>query len=274
MLSLTGGLVGVALGVGGSCALQPHRHHADRRWCRPRSRLPSLRLPPLACSSASSRPTRQPSSTRSRRCATSERSQAAINTQTNKRRSQKAMKTKIHHCRFCPSCWPSLPRPAEQRPRRPRHSSALSTTYADALSARNQLLLGTLKLQGTANAVNAAQAKQIVPLWQALKGMTTTQTTVSAEITALQQQIERAMTPAQMQAIAGLALTNARPDRMVRRAGGRAAHAAAGRHTADHTRHGRRAQLQPEPGRSRGRRARRRASLAPRFPAAPAAAPS
>ncbi len=87
--------------------------------------------------------------------------------------------------------------------------SALATTYADALSARNQLLLGTLRLQGTANAVAAAQAKQLLPLWQALKGLTTTQTAVSAEITALQQQIERAMTPAQMQAIAGLSLTNA-----------------------------------------------------------------
>jgi hypothetical protein len=75
-------------------------------------------------------------------------------------------------------------------------SGGLVEDYPDALSVRNQLAFGTLRLEGTANAVTAAEAAKLAPLWQALK-------TLAAS------SISAAMTPAQISAIAGLKLTNA-----------------------------------------------------------------
>ena len=74
---------------------------------------------------------------------------------------------------------------------------------------RNQLSLGTLRLEGTANAVTAAQATRLLPLWQALKTLSASSTSATEEVTAVQNQISAAMDPAQVSAIAGLQLTNA-----------------------------------------------------------------
>jgi len=88
-------------------------------------------------------------------------------------------------------------------------SSGLVEDYADALSVRNQLALGTLRLEGTANAISASQATKLLPLWQALKTLAASSTSATEEVTAVQNQISAAMTPAQISAIAGLKLTNA-----------------------------------------------------------------
>jgi len=88
-------------------------------------------------------------------------------------------------------------------------SGSLTEDYADALSVRNQLAYGTLRLEGTANAVTAAQAAKLLPLWQALKTLAASSTSATEEVTAVQNQISAAMTPAQVSAIAGLRLTNA-----------------------------------------------------------------
>lgn len=91
----------------------------------------------------------------------------------------------------------------------PASASGLTEDYADALSVRNQLAYGTLRLEGTANAVTAAQAAKLLPLWQALKTLAASSTSATEEVTAVQNQISAAMTPAQISAIAGLKLTNA-----------------------------------------------------------------
>ena len=88
-------------------------------------------------------------------------------------------------------------------------SGGLVENYPDALSVRNQLALGSLRLEGTANAVTAAQAAKLLPLWQALKALAANSTSATEEVTAVQNQISAAMTPAQISAIAGLKLTNA-----------------------------------------------------------------
>lgn len=88
-------------------------------------------------------------------------------------------------------------------------SSGLVEDYPDALSVRNQLALGTLRLEGTANAVTPAQAAKLLPLWQALKTLAASSTSATEEVTAVQNQISAAMTPAQISAIANLKLTNA-----------------------------------------------------------------
>ena len=79
----------------------------------------------------------------------------------------------------------------------PLSATYLKTDYADATSVRNQLALGTLKLEGTANAITAEQAKSLLPLWQAIVALSGTTTTAEAELTAVQNQIVTALTPAQ-----------------------------------------------------------------------------
>lgn len=88
-------------------------------------------------------------------------------------------------------------------------SGGLVEDYADALSVRNQLALGTLRLEGTANAITAVQADTLLPLWQALKTLAASSTTATEETAAVQNQISAAMTPAQISAIGSLKLTNA-----------------------------------------------------------------
>ncbi len=86
------------------------------------------------------------------------------------------------------------------------YGGALDTTYPNALDVTSQLALGTLKLEGTENAVTEAQAAQLLPLWEALSG---TAAETEAERTGLVQQIEDTMTATQVSAIAAMALTQA-----------------------------------------------------------------
>src|SRR3990172_2982293 len=83
----------------------------------------------------------------------------------------------------------------------------LTTDYIDAASLRNQLAFGTLKLSDTANAITPEQAKQLLPLWQALLSLTGSDTTAEAELTALQDQVVQTMTSEQLQAIAAMQIT-------------------------------------------------------------------
>jgi hypothetical protein len=69
------------------------------------------------------------------------------------------------------------------------------------------LLIGTLKLQGTSNAINATQAAALVPLWQAYAQLTSSNTAAQAEVDAVVTQIQQTMTPAQVQAITAMKLT-------------------------------------------------------------------
>ena len=86
----------------------------------------------------------------------------------------------------------------------------LATGYADALNVRNQLLLGTLRLEGSPNAVTADQATKLLPLWQAYKAMTAPGSTAATqEIDAVLAQIQQTLTPNQVGAIAALKLTTA-----------------------------------------------------------------
>lgn len=82
-------------------------------------------------------------------------------------------------------------------------SAVLDTSYDGALSVSNQLVLGTLELEETENAVTPEQAKSLLPLWQALQGGVTAQ----AEVNAVLKQIEGTMTQEQLQAISRLQLT-------------------------------------------------------------------
>ncbi len=91
----------------------------------------------------------------------------------------------------------------------PFAAAYLNTEYADAVSLRNQLAFGALKLEGTASAISVEQAETLLPLWQAIVALSGTSTTAEAELTAVQNQIVEAMRPEQLQAIAAMQITNA-----------------------------------------------------------------
>jgi hypothetical protein len=89
-------------------------------------------------------------------------------------------------------------------------ASALNLDYANALPLRNQLALGTLRLEDNpAVSVTPEQATQLLPLWQALRNLTGSGTSATAEVNALLAQIEGELTAEQLDAINAMALTQA-----------------------------------------------------------------
>jgi len=86
-------------------------------------------------------------------------------------------------------------------------SANLPADYENALPLRNQLAIGTTKLDGTVQAVTSEQAKQLLPLYQALRGTSTSGGASQEEISALLSQIESAMTVEQISAIRDMKLT-------------------------------------------------------------------
>ncbi|MBI3737569.1 MAG: hypothetical protein HY258_00800 [Chloroflexi bacterium] len=88
-------------------------------------------------------------------------------------------------------------------------SPNLDASYENALSARLQLTLGSLKLAETNTPITAEQANVMLPLWQALLNMTRTGNSAQAEVNALLGQIEAAFTPEQLTAIREMKLTSA-----------------------------------------------------------------
>lgn len=78
---------------------------------------------------------------------------------------------------------------------------------AGALPPTTQLILGTIKLDGTDQAVTAEQAAELLPLWQTMQVLSDSDTAAEQEKEALIAQIRESMTAEQMQAITNLDLT-------------------------------------------------------------------
>lgn len=87
-------------------------------------------------------------------------------------------------------------------------SNAAATSAADAaLPKQTQLILGTLKLEETDYAVNAAQAQELLPMWYALKSLNESDTAAQEEKDGLTNQIEEMMTQDQIKALEGMKFT-------------------------------------------------------------------
>ena len=71
-------------------------------------------------------------------------------------------------------------------------SPNLDVSYENALSARLQLTLGSLKLAERETPITAEQAQVMLPLWEGLLNMTRTGNNAQAEVNALLGQIEAA----------------------------------------------------------------------------------
>ncbi len=72
---------------------------------------------------------------------------------------------------------------------------------------QGMLAMGTLTLEGSETAVTAEQAKELLPLWKAVKSLSASTTTSQDELTAVYQQIQETMTEQQVQAIKDMKLS-------------------------------------------------------------------
>jgi hypothetical protein len=86
-------------------------------------------------------------------------------------------------------------------------SATQNGTAAGALPATTQIAIGTLKLDNTDNAITTDQAAKLLPLWETMKILETSDTAAKQEIDALDTQIQETMTDKQMQAITAMNLT-------------------------------------------------------------------
>jgi hypothetical protein len=88
-----------------------------------------------------------------------------------------------------------------------RATGTQSGASAGALSVPLQVAIGTLKLDKTANEVTTDQAAKLLPLWETLQVLDTSDTAANQEKDALIAQIQETMTQNQMQAITSMNLT-------------------------------------------------------------------
>jgi hypothetical protein len=86
-------------------------------------------------------------------------------------------------------------------------NQAGSTRESAALPTATQLVVGTLKLDGTGQAVTADQANELLVMWQVYQDLTSSDTAAQAEIDGLVEQIQDTMTTDQMSAINAMNLT-------------------------------------------------------------------
>ncbi len=81
-------------------------------------------------------------------------------------------------------------------------------TAATETLAMNQLIIGTLRLEGTDLAVDPEMATQLLPLWQAARTLYTNSTSAAQEREAILNQITEAMTADQLTAIESMDLAS------------------------------------------------------------------
>jgi hypothetical protein len=86
-------------------------------------------------------------------------------------------------------------------------SRGIGEDFRDALPISAQLGIGTLLLEDSENAVDPAQAAELLPLWKAARSLSASETVAEGELQAVFNQIEDTMTPEQISTIAGLQLT-------------------------------------------------------------------
>jgi hypothetical protein len=84
---------------------------------------------------------------------------------------------------------------------------------------KNKLAVGLLKLEGSDLAITSAQAKELLPLWKAVKSLSNDSNTTSGEMAALYVQIEGVLTNSQLQAIQKLDLSTSELTALVQKYG-------------------------------------------------------
>jgi hypothetical protein len=83
----------------------------------------------------------------------------------------------------------------------------LGQDYENALPTLGQLVVGMFRLEGTGQAVNKAQAANLLPLWKAYRSLSANQSVSPLEMQGLAGQLQDSMTREQLDAIAAMRLT-------------------------------------------------------------------
>ena len=83
-----------------------------------------------------------------------------------------------------------------------------ASSSENTLPLSTQLLIGSFKLEDTDLAVTAEQANELIPLWQVLQSISSSDTAAQEEMDALVEQIQETMTAEQVQAIEAMNLTS------------------------------------------------------------------
>jgi len=86
-------------------------------------------------------------------------------------------------------------------------TQASSTQESASLPTATQLVVGTLKLKETEQAVTSEQASELLVMWQVYENLISSDTAAHAEIDGLVEQIQETMTADQMSAIKAMNLT-------------------------------------------------------------------
>ena len=86
-------------------------------------------------------------------------------------------------------------------------AGGLSEGYEGALPVQTQLIVGTLQLEEGETAVTREQAAELIPLWKAVRTLSSSDTAAQAELEALMDQVQETMTAEQLEAIAAMQLT-------------------------------------------------------------------
>jgi hypothetical protein len=87
-------------------------------------------------------------------------------------------------------------------------ATAPQTTPAQTgLDTESKLIIGTLKLEGTQQAVSVEQAQELLVLWQVYQEISQSDTSAPEEVSALLNQIDGSMTAEQTQAINAMNLS-------------------------------------------------------------------
>lgn len=79
---------------------------------------------------------------------------------------------------------------------------------ARELPLSTKLAIGTLKLEGTEYAVASDQATDLLPLWQVLNNLSSSDSAAPEEVAAITEQIQETMSEEQIQAINAMGLTS------------------------------------------------------------------
>ena len=83
-----------------------------------------------------------------------------------------------------------------------------ASSSENTLPLSTQLLIGSFKLEDTDLAVTAEQANELIPLWQVLQSISSSDTAAQEEMDALVEQIQETMTAEQVQAMEAMNLTS------------------------------------------------------------------
>ena len=87
----------------------------------------------------------------------------------------------------------------------PSANAAKSTSTT--LSLEGDLLVGTFKLENTSLAITSAQASTLLPLWETLQSLASSNTAASQEVDAVVSQIQSSMSSQQISSITAMKLT-------------------------------------------------------------------